>query len=405
MSPKSTIYAACFFVFLFIFSAIAQDERAQLPPVMRNSFFEVTVGAINYPFSKEQLAPGFSLISEVEIPHTAVRLVIGHEFNKYFAAQVTYMRPVMWVKYIYSYDDDTTHFSHRSTVWMNVGGVTFKPQLPIGDRFTLYGETGLGIITRHGFGDSLGNMIVSDANYGTVLFGGGIKYHVNKNWTLMAAANFSPEKKSVKQPSTSSIAAGFSYKLLPKSVEQLEYAAKLGYIHPKHLFQIGYASNVCGYGVNNFVANDKFPIFWGGGAQVRQGLSLSYQKNVFHTAKVFSLDWGVSAGFWQSNIERQSFITLSAFPVLRFTFLHTRPLDAYFYYSIAGPTYISRTMIDGENTGEHFTFQDNMGTGVFFGKRRNQNVELKIGHYSNGNVFSENDAVKIPLSLILGYAF
>ena len=55
--------------------------------------------------------------------------------------------------------------------------------------------------------------------------------------------------------------------------------------------------------------------------------------------------------------------------------------------------------------GGKFTFMDNMGTGAFFGPKRNLNAELKIGHYSNGNTFPDNEAVKIPLSLNLGYAF
>ena len=55
--------------------------------------------------------------------------------------------------------------------------------------------------------------------------------------------------------------------------------------------------------------------------------------------------------------------------------------------------------------GANFTFMDNMGTGIFFGEKRNLNMELKIGHYSNGNVFTDNEAVKIPLSLQLGYVF
>jgi hypothetical protein len=41
---------------------------------------------------------------------------------------------------------------------------------------------------------------------------------------------------------------------------------------------------------------------------------------------------------------------------------------------------------------------------MFFGKSRNLNAELKIGHYSNGNVFPQNGAIKIPLSLNVGYA-
>jgi hypothetical protein len=128
---------------------------------------------------------------------------------------------------------------------------------------------------------------------------------------------------------------------------------------------------------------------------------------------VFSLDWGVSTSYWQSkgrgtglnNPSKEDFFTLSVFPVARFTVLHTKPFDAYFYYSVAGPTYISKVMIDGQNTGKHFTFQDNMGTGIYFGEKRNLNAELMIGHYSNGNLFPHNDAVKVPLTLKVGYNF
>jgi hypothetical protein len=345
------------------------------------------------------------------VPHPAVRLVLfGYEFNKYLSAQLTYMRPVTWVKY--QYKTDATGAIGQRTIWMNVGGLTLKPQLPITDRFSVYGEAGLGIVTRSGFNDDVTKKpVITDANYATFLFGGGLKYNVSKSMSLQLSTAYSPAQPSEKQPSTSFVAAGFSYRLQKVSEKKIEKAAEVGYIHPKHMLQIGYSSNVLGYGVNNFVSSDKFPIFWGGDVEVFQGVSLTYQQNIFHTAKVFSLDWGVSTSYWQSkgrgtglsNPNKQDFFTLSVFPVARFTVLHTKPFDAYFYYSVAGPTYISKVMIDGQNTGKHFTFQDNMGTGIYFGEKRNLNAELMIGHYSNGNLFPHNDAVKVPLTLKVGY--
>jgi hypothetical protein len=198
---------------------------------------------------------------------------------------------------------------------------------------------------------------------------------------------------------------------MPVSDKKLEKAAETGYINPTQRIQIGYSSNFLGYGINNSL--EKVSLFWGGDAEVFQGLSLNYQRNIFHSAKYFALDWGVNASSWQTkgkgpglnNPSKESFFTLSVYPVLRFNFLHTQPIDAYFYYSVAGPTYISKKILDGVETGEHFTFQDTMGLGIFFGEKRNLNTEIKIGHYSNGNVFPLNGAVKIPLSLNLGYAF
>jgi hypothetical protein len=395
----------CIILFLLIISVStsAQDSRAQLPLALRNAYTEVNIGYINYPFGASQFAtnvPGYNFQS-VEVPHAAVRLVLyGYEFNKYLSAQLSYMRPVIWVHYLY----DKNSVNYKSSVWMNVGGLTVKPQLPIGKKFSVFGEAGWGIITRHGFNDpQFHKPLVTNANYSTILLGAGLKYRVNDRWAWQLSTTYSPEKKSVDQPATTFLSAGFRYKLLKLSKEKLDKAANTGYIHPANLIQIGYSSNILGYGVNN--ALTKACLFWGGDAEVRQGVTLDYQRNIFHSAKYFSLNLGVNAGLWQSNINKQNFYAFSIYPVFRYDFLHTKPVDAYFYYSVAGPTYISDIVIDGQNTGKHFTFQDTMGGGVFFGEKRNYNAEIKIGHYSNGNIFPANGAVKIPLSLNVGYTF
>jgi len=394
-------------LFLFTsFSIYAQDDRAQIPKAMQQSYFEINVGAIQYPFSQQQLEPGYSLSDAVIVPHTAVRLVLaGYAINKYLSAQITYMRPVMWVEYNYFANADSAQTSYFNTVWMNVGGLTLKPTLPIGKKFTLYGELGLGIITRHGFHDLAKNTVVKDLNFATTLFGAGLKYKLSDRWSIQICSNFSPESKKRNQPYTAFLGGGFSCHLLPFSEKKLQKGIANGFINPKQWIQVGYTSNVLGYGVNNFVSEGKIPIFWGGKAEVRQGLTLNYQRNILHGAKFFALDWGINTSIWQTNVNRETFFTASIFPVFRFNFLHTKPVDFYFYYSVAGPTFMSKKVLDDFEMGAHFTFMDNMGIGAFFGKKRNLNTEIKIGHYSNGNIFPENKSVKVPLSLNLGFAF
>jgi Lipid A 3-O-deacylase (PagL) len=90
---------------------------------------------------------------------------------------------------------------------------------------------------------------------------------------------------------------------------------------------------------------------------------------------------------------------------MRFFVARPSSADIYISYSIAGPTYISRTEIDEKDVGERFTFQDFMGIGVFFGKSRRINAEFGIKHYSNGNIFTGNAAIKIPPTLTLGLVF
>ncbi|WP_417429684.1 acyloxyacyl hydrolase [Halpernia sp.] len=365
------------------------------------AYFELNIGSINYNFTKEQFttSPGYDFQS-VEVPHTAVRLVLfGYIFNKNLSAQITYMRPVYWVKYKYA----SNNIPKKASVWMNIVGLTGKAQLPLTEKISVFGEAGLGIITRLGGIGSEGVEIVKKANYSTVLLGGGLKYKLNPKIDLLLSSVYSPENKKVKQPATSFISAGFAYNLNPVSDEKIKAAEITNYIHPKHLFQVGYSSLILGYNINNSLS--KSALFWGGSAEVNHGITIDYRQNVFHTAKYFSLDWGIGAGFYTTNINKESFFTISAYPIFRFNFLHTKPIDAYLYYSVAGPSFISKTLIDGFDGGGKFTFQDNMGLGFYLGNERHYNLEFKIGHYSNGNIFTNNAGVKIPLSINLGYTF
>jgi hypothetical protein len=176
-----------------------------------------------------------------------------------------------------------------------------------------------------------------------------------------------------------------------------------GYIFPANLVQVEYSTGY-GYGVNTFVSHD-IPVFWGGNVRVDRGVALHYDRNVFHTRKVFALDVGTSGSVWRSEGSRQRFYTLSLYPLFRWTFLRLKPADIWAVYSLAGPTYISQTIIDDRDTGHHFTFQDFMGLGAFVGRTRSVSLGVKINHYSNGNIFTENAGVRIPITFNIGYAF
>jgi hypothetical protein len=146
-------------------------------------------------------------------------------------------------------------------------------------------------------------------------------------------------------------------------------------------------------------------ILWSGNAQVDFGVAPHYERNVFHTRRTFALDVGASAGVYVTRARDDRFYTASVYPLFRFFLVRTRPLDAYFAYSVAGPTFISKVLLDELDTGRHFTFQDFMGVGLFTGARRQWNVGVKINHFSNGNIFPHNAAVSIPLTFSIGRAF
>jgi hypothetical protein len=399
MSKKSLIVGVCGLFLWQCAASYAQDVRAQYPPFLLNSYVGVHIGYIDYAFSNSQLESGFNAES-VSIPHLSVKvLLFGHEFNKYLSAQISYLRPVEWVRYQNVNGDGSSH-----SVWMNVAGLTAKPRLPVTKALSVYGEGGLGIITRKGFNMN-STPVVTDANYATILFGGGLQYRVNDNWDLVVGTTIAPSHSSDRQPRTTVFTGGFNYTMRPLSAEQVERNSDSRIVFPKNLVQIGYVTDALGYGVNDLVSRGAVPIFWAADVRVGHGFSLNYQRNVFHTHRVFALDWGADLSSWRSKRNGDQFRTASLFPVFRFTVLRMRSQDLYFNYSLAGPTFISKTTIDASETGKRFTFQDFMGVGIFIGRSRNMNAEIRIAHYSNGNLFPRNPGVTVPLGFNVGYGF
>jgi hypothetical protein len=374
------------------------DSRMQYPVGLANSFVAVSAGSINYAFSQEQLEPGHQAES-IEVPHTAARVVLfGHHFGKYFSVQGAYMRPVKYVRYRNLNGSADTH-----TVWMHFGTVTAHARMPVSDRVSLFGEGGLAITNRGGFdiGDA---PALKDAQFASPLVGGGIEYRVNRTLDLLVGSSIIPARTADRNPATIFTSATLRYTMRPVPAERIAEVKKAGYIFPGNLVQVGYATDAFGFSVNDFF-NETVPIFWGGDVKVKRSVvSLQWERNLFHTKKVFAIDVGAAFSEWRSRDDMR-FRTLSLFPVLRFTFLRSTAADAYASFSQAGPTYISRVVIDGLPTGSHFTFQDFMALGVFFGPHRRWNLELNLNHYSNGNLLADNAGVMVPLALKFGYAF
>ena len=380
-------------------TGIAQDSRAQLPGFLSRTSFSLNIGYINYPFTQAQLEPGFKAAS-IHIPHVAVNLaVLTYRFGKNISTQLIYMRPVSWVQYKNVNGDNVFH-----SVFLNILGLTVKAGLPVRGNLAIYGEAGPALFTRLGTlkGDST---ILKKASYLTVLAGAGFEYSINSKWKARVGMLWSPANDKAKQPNTLFVSGGITYLMHPLPDEVVRKNSGSGYSFPHNLLQVGYTSDLAGYGVNKFFGEGAVPIFWTGDIKINRGISIQYQRNIFHGRKFFSVDWGTSIGFWDSKVNGEKFITLSVFPLFRFTLLHIQPFDFYFNYSAAGPSYISKVEIDKINSGKHFTFQDFMGIGIFAGKKRNINAEIKIQHYSNGNIFTVNPGLQIPLTFSAGYSF
>jgi hypothetical protein len=200
------------------------------------------------------------------------------------------------------------------------------------------------------------------------------------------------------------VSGGFDYTVRHLPAEQADTDSAHRPVWPKNIFQIGYVTDALGYSANNFVSKGAVPIFWTGSVQVANGLWVNYRRSVLHTRRLLALDWGASVSSWESRKTGERFYTASVYPAARLIAIRTNPREFYFDYSLAGPL-ITRTAVDGEDTGRRFTFQDFMGAGVFLGSKRRVNAEVRIAHYSNGNLFAQNQGVTIPLGFFLGISF
>jgi hypothetical protein len=377
--------------------ASREDTRTPYPAFLANSYFSVSAGFLDYPFSQQQLEPGFQAAA-IDVPHAAARVALfGHELNPHVSMQCTYMRPVQFVTYRNVNGDRGAH-----KVWMGFGAITMKARAPVAGRTSVYAEAGLGITSRRGFTlDAI--PVVRDARYASVLVGAGMEYRVSQTWDLTAGATYSPSSARNRQPRSLLASGGFRYTMRPLPEDRVIANRQSGVAFPAQLLQIEYSTGY-GYGINTFLAK-KLPVFWNGNVKVDRGLAIHYDRNVFHTARVFAFDLGTSASEWRTRGSRDTFFTLSVYPLFRFTPIRTKLADVYVAYSLAGPTYISSLTLDDQAIGSRFTFQDFTGAGVFVGRNRTVTAGVKINHYSNGNLFPANAGVKIPVTLGAGWAF
>ena len=378
----------------------ANDTRTQYPRLLANSYASLSIGAVDYLFTSHQLQPGFR-VGSIDTPHLTARVVLfGHEFNRFVSVQGSYTRPVEYVSYRNVNGAPGTDHHH---VRVNFGSVTLKASAPVARRLRVYEEGGLGITSRTGFviaGDTRSDrraLLVARRRRWFRLqpepqVGSDRRYHV---------------LPPARRPSISDVQffrpAAFATQCARSTRRRLQQAATAGSSFPGRSSSWMYSSG-SGYSVNDFVST-KVPIFWGGNAKVDIGVAPHYERNVFHTRRTFALDFGTSAGVYMTRQQDDRFFTASVYPLFRFTFLHARWADVYFAYSVAGPTYISKVLLDNLDTGRHFTFQDFMGIGLFAGSNRHLNLGVKINHFSNGNIFTQNAGVTIPLTVSAGYAF
>lgn len=387
-----------------------ESKRLKTAPskFLENFYYSVNFGGIFYPFSNDNLKEGFKTETYSK-NYFSGKLGFGYKIKDDLALQFGVIRPAAWFKY-----DNINNIGYERSVWINAWYLSLKKNINLHKKLSFYGELGAANVTRIGFSIE-DEVIYSDAHFASLFYGFGFNYKLNERWRLALNGTFMPKSKKNNQPAISQASLGFEYHIQPVEKElALKYKNDQRYFFPNNILQVSYGTSKIGFGANKFfsmnlrVGNFEsfgIPIFWLGKVRAAHTYSITYQRLAFRTEKLFSLDWGVSATAFQTEATRENVFAFSIFPTMRFYLMRRKGFDMYTNYSIIGPTFLTKSNIDNLETGPKITYQDTMGLGVFFGEKRKYNFELRIIHYSNGNIFTNNSGVAIPVQFTLGKTF
>ena len=104
------------------------------------------------------------------------------------------------------------------------------------------------------------------------------------------------------------------------------------------------------------------------------------------------------------NALKDSLYAISVYPQINL-YLNERGWgQPYFFVRALGPSYLSDNRLGERQQDNHFTFQAQVGAGAYInlGRGRRGSATISWKHFSNANLFNNNDGIDLPLMLNLG---
>ena len=79
----------------------------------------------------------------------------------------------------------------------------------------------------------------------------------------------------------------------------------------------------------------------------------------------------------------------------------------YFWVRFLGPSYISRNRLGDRQQAHNFAFQAQIGVGAIVKTQNDTEIILSLSwkHFSNANLFDDNDGIDLPVMLNFGIKF
>lgn len=161
------------------------------------------------------------------------------------------------------------------------------------------------------------------------------------------------------------------------------------------------------------VPADEFQLTLGGGPvtqadQTHNTVGMDYTFYRFERSSRQHLSIGASYTYIGSDASHSdSLYAISLFPQLTLLADERSWGKPFFFVRALGPSYISERQLGAQRQANHFTFQAQVGGGIYFDWADNRRgfVSLSWKHFSNSDFFSPNDSIDLPAVFSIGTKF
>lgn len=153
-----------------------------------------------------------------------------------------------------------------------------------------------------------------------------------------------------------------------------------------------------------------------GANQRNETVGVDYSFRRFERSARQHIDVGVSYTRLTTNAaENRSLYALSIYPQItlyptktsRVAARSPRWAEPFFFVRALGPTYISDSRLGTRRQADSFTFQAQVGAGVLLnsGAEHRTVVAVSWKHFSNADLYTDNDGMDVPLVISVGMSF
>jgi len=153
-----------------------------------------------------------------------------------------------------------------------------------------------------------------------------------------------------------------------------------------------------------------------GANQRNETIGVDYSFHRFERSTRQHVDVGVSYTRLTTNVaDSRSLYALSIYPQITLYPTKTSRVAArsppwaepFFFVRALGPTYISDSTLGSRRQADSFAFQAQVGVGVLLnpGAERRTVVAVSWKHFSNADLYTDNDGIDVPLVISVGMTF